>query len=237
MTNTSAAPIRATVTAYGVKGIVRVRQQVQLPPHVSQTWSLPPAVQTMRLALTVQSSGPVALSDAGSAAFSSVTQAQSSWYAVLPSGRRLSLFNPSPSAVSRIHVQFVGVRRRRSMQRRLAPHHVFVLPPRAATAVVVSATSPVIAGYAGDGGLVPPLATTPSARTAFAAGGSLRRVAVLNPSHQPAHVTVSLQPGQGKTIRTAVVRPMHVSTFLLGPATAEGVVVNSDVPVVAGPTS
>jgi hypothetical protein len=237
LTNTSGAPVKAAILAYGVNGVLRARQELQLAPHLSQTWTLPPAVQTMRLALAVQASAPVALSDPASSTSTQISQPQPTWYAVLPSNPRLAIFNPSSSVSSQVEIHFVGARVVRSLQLELPPHHSFGVPTHGARALLVSASNPVTAGYEGSKSLAPPLSATPSAETSFAAGGALKRVAVLNPSQQPAHLSLALQRPGGNVVKTAVVPPMHVSTLSLGQAPVQGVMVTSDVPVVAGPSS
>jgi hypothetical protein len=136
-----------------------------------------------------------------------------------------------------VDIHFVGSRVVRSLQIQLAPHHAYSVSTHGARAVVVSASSPVTVGYEGTGRLAPPLSAAPSTAIAFAAGGVLHRVAVLNPSQQAAHITLSLQPTGGSTVKTAVVPSMHVYTLPLGSAPPEGVILTSDVPVVAGPSS
>ncbi|MBV9278976.1 MAG: hypothetical protein JOZ41_02750 [Chloroflexi bacterium] len=120
------------------------------------------------------------------------------------------------------------------------------MPSRGARAVVLSATHDLVVGSVkpasrrarqAPGGAL--LTSQPGERAALTVAGPTTSVALFNPSHRAAHVTLSLV-GVTKTseVRRAI-PPSGLVTMRVRSAAsaARGVIVTSDVPVVAGPAS
>jgi hypothetical protein len=160
------------------------------------------------------------------------------WYALHPHSPQLSIFNPA-TGDAHVDVRFIGSSTVKGEQLRLAAHQSYRLSTHSATAVVMSASDGVAVGYVGAPRVATPLAPQPSTQAAVTAAGRLTRVTLFNPSAQPAHVTVSMVNHTTVTQRTVLVAPSHVYSVpartAVGPP--RGVVVNSDVPLVAAPTS
>lgn len=231
VTNTGAQAVNARLTAFGPKGVVRARQTLHLLPNAATTWSAPASL--LPLSVVVQAGGPVVVG--GTTPLRDiVAQAQTTWYAVHPHNAPLVIINPSGQQRVAIDARFVRSPVR-GEQLRLAPHHSFVLPSNNANAVTISADHPVVVAYGAPAAV--PLNSAAGQQTAFAEAGTATRAVFFNSSAQIAHVSVS-EVGVGAAgPRTMTLKPSQVYTLRIRSpvAPARGVVVSSDVPIIAAP--
>jgi len=232
--NASDKPVQAAITAFGAKGRLRLRSSVQLDARSRATWQVPASMARMRLALTVQATGPIVVSGSGA-----VTDVADTWYAVRPGTSQLSVFNPDLNTATRVDLSFIGSGTVKGLQLQLAPHGSFVFPAHRAQAVVLTSTHPVAVSYRGTvGGGAPPV-SQPDTESAVVVAGNTTHVALFNPSAQPAHATLSLVSGVNRQQMSVTLAPSQIYTLQTRKpsAPATGVLIHSDVPIVAGSVS
>lgn len=238
LANPKMKPIVADVTAFGPKGVVRLHSRVRLQPRDRQDLVLPVGPGSRLISLAIKATGPVVLLPTGSASADPVPQPQSTWYAVRPSAAPLSIFNPDSKAPVRIDVRFVGSAVT-SEELRISPHHAFVLRSGNAKAIVLAASQGVSVAYTQSPAPATSLTSQPVTQTAIEAAGDTTRIALFNPAQKPAHVSLSILGGANPLQVSKVLAPSQVSTMRVrtqsGPPL--GVMMNSDVPVVATPAS
>jgi hypothetical protein len=232
--NASDQTVRATITAFGAKGKVRLRRSVQLDATSRGAWTLPASIASMRLALTVQATGPIIVGGSGA-----VTDAADAWYAIRPGLSHLSVFNPDLNAPTHVDLSFVGSGTVKGLQLELSPGGSFVFPTHRAQALVLTSTHPVAVGYRGTEQHGPETISQPDTQAAVVVAGNNTHVALFNPSPQTAHVTLSLVGGVSRKQKSVALAPSQVYTLQTRkpPAPAGGVLVHSDVPIVSAPVS
>lgn len=209
--NPGRQPAHVALTLY--RAGHRSRRSLTLPALAHRVLSLPAAV--------VRSSQPIAVQGA-------VPQVRVSWYGIHPGRTAMSLFNPGHRTAA-VDVRFVGAPTVTGQQLRLRPGRSFRVNPHGASAIVVQSAVPLAASPA-----VPGAATDAS----VAAAGSVTGVTLFNPSTEPAHVSYDVLASGGTRRQELVLRPSHLSSVAVRSAGGgpSGVIVHSDVPVVAVPT-
>lgn len=232
LSNPGSRWVRVDVTWYGQKGRSAPGSPLYVRPRSTMTWTPAPAA---RQSVVLRAAAPVAITATHS---EPVSRLLPTWYVM---GTRLShvaLFNPD-TARTEVDVRFIGSRTVTGQQVRVAAGRSFSLPTHGAGAVVVTATRPIAVASSGTGERLPQLTYQPSTSTALATAGRSTRISVLNPSDRPAHVSYTLVSQLGAAERQAVIAPAHVvSLSARRPTdTARGVIVRSDVPVVAAPVN
>jgi hypothetical protein len=236
--NPQAKPAVADVTAFGAKGVVRMHIRRRLEPRDRQDLVLPSGLGSPLVSVSIKATGPVVLIAAGGASANPVPQPQSTWYAVRPRAAPLSIFNPDNTAAARIDVRFVGSAIT-SEELHISPHHAFVLRSGHAKALVLTASQGISVAYTRSTSQGASLASQPATQTAIEAVGDTTRIALFNPSQKPAHVALTVVGGANQLQISKVLAPSQVSTVRLrdsdGPPL--GVMMNSDIPVIATPAS
>lgn len=234
LTTASASEVSVDVTGYAKNGQIRLHEVVQVRRGHGITWTLGRVLVNSGLTLVMHASDAI-LVTGPTASDPLVASARTSWYAVRPRARML-FFNPGDSAVH-LDVRFAGAPTVKGEQLRLAPHHSYALSTHGAQGFVANATAPVAMSYlkAGD----PTVNGEPSTRLGFPVAGRKTRVALFNPNPTsgPAHVTLTVVRARGSTTSTEVVDPSHVATVVVrrSGTSVTGVILRSDVPVVASP--
>jgi len=211
--NPARRPVRLSLTTY--RSGHPSSLSMTIPPLANRTLSgLPAAV--------IRSSEPVVVRGA-------VPHLSASWYQLQPGHGGLSLFNPSPHSAS-VNVRFVGAPTVVGQQLRLRPGRVFRLEPHGARAVVIQSGVPLAAS---------PAVAAARTETSVAADGPINAVTLFNPSDQPAHVNYSVVTASRTVQKAVVVGPSRLSRVAVRVAGSgpSGVIVHSDLPVVAVPAS
>jgi hypothetical protein len=223
------------VTAWGREGRLRAQQTLRLEPWQERTYTLPDGIDGL-FSLVIRAAAPVTVAGAPSGSLGFAAGPALSWYSLRPAGSSLALFDPDQVSAALVDVQFVGTHAVTGEQIRVAPHRLFILSTHQAHAVRVSSSAPIAVAYHQPSRQAGALVTQPGAEAAFAASGPARKLTVFNPGAQPAHLDFSILGRAASTERTAVLAPSGVSTFSLGAASPEarGVLLKSDVPIVAG---
>lgn len=234
LSNPSEQTVGANVTVFGSKGAVRAWTTLRLLPHQSGGWSLPSTAGEGPLAVAVHAGAPIMVSGAGTA-----RGGQTTWYALQPRGARVSVFNPDPAQSTRVKVRLEGLGTVRVKLVRVAPHHSALLPTHGAMAVVMAASRPIAVAYTRRALGAPAPTSVVVNEAAMPLVGNATRVNLFNPSQQFAHVRLSVVGGTSTREVTKILAPLRTSalsarTSSEGP---RGVVVRSDVPIVAAASS
>ena len=232
LSNPSARPVRVDVTWYGRAGKRRAGTPISVPARGAVRWA-PKIVP--RESAVLQATAPVAATGSGS---EPVSRLLSNWYVVATRLSHVVLFNPDSTA-ARADVRFIGSKTVTGQQVRIAAGRSFSLPTHGARAVVVTATRPVALDTRGDGPRLPQLMYQPSTSAALTSAGQSTRITVFNPSDRPAHLAYTLVSRSSAAVRETLVAPRHVVDILARRVdqAARGVIVRSDVPVVAAPAN
>jgi hypothetical protein len=229
--NVQSSTSTVTLTAYWRWGQVLTRRTIALAPGSTASWS--PPGHPGAYALAVHASNPVVLTGPAGVPIQSAGTPTQAWYALQPRNASLALFNPE-SAPVHISARFVGAPTVKEEQLRLPALHSFSLATHGARAVTLEATGGVVAAYRTPGPAAAPQAGALTS-AGLAAAGVDTHVDLFNPSAQPAHVTLALVTPKGTTTITRMLKPQQVASVAArksgGPPS--GVLLNSDVPVVA----
>jgi hypothetical protein len=233
LTNTRRQAIQVTIVGSGQNGKVVVRQTVNLSAGASAPWQLPSHNTAGSVALQIRASAPVVVSGDNGSLVHGLIALQPRWYAMRPSPRSISIFNPAAEP-THVDVRFIGPTVVKSMRLRIAGQHSFALPVTRTRAVVLSADRGVAVGYTGEPQGAAPLLSQPALKTAVTALGKLSRVSVFNPSSQVAHVAITTVGRARAQVVTRELPPDQLYTFVARRPTdaPRGVLITSDVPVV-----
>jgi hypothetical protein len=225
VTNPGAQAARVSITGYSAAKHRTVTTSVAAPAGKTITWK-PQAT----MPVLFKASAPVVISGSGA-----TPGLNPSWYAVRPPAKRVALYNPQKAATD-VDVHFVGSDTVTGQQLHLLPHRAYSLNTHSASALVISANRSIAAGYRSPttGAAI---ASQPDTDAVIASAGPQTRVALFNPSAQPAHVTYTVMSRGSQTAKTLLLAPAHVATVQARTASQApgGVMVKSDVPVVAQP--
>jgi hypothetical protein len=231
LSNPQTAAAHVSVAAFGRQGRALGQSRVTLQAGATTSWSVPG--HPGQHAITVHADSAVLVTDPSGVPLTSATAPSNSWYALHPGSTGLSLFNPG-SAPTVVAAHFVGAPTVKEEQLRLLPLHSYSLAPHGARAVTLQATGGVVVTYHGSGSSAAPQ-SQPVTNAGLAAVGSQTHVELFNPADQPAHVTMRLVTAKSTTTITRDLKPLHYGEVSARAATGppSGVLVNSDVPVVA----
>jgi hypothetical protein len=231
-TNTALTATSIQLVAWAPSGTILDREALSVARLGSVAWSPPRGSRPGRVALTVDGGAPVVISDADGPA-PAVPEPRGTWYAMHPPAT-LTLFNPA-AVPATVHASFLGSSAVKSVDLSLLPDHSFPLSSHGASAVALSSTVPIAAGYA----TADPATSQPTAdavtQTAMAAAGTTTHLDLYNPSAQQAHVALTILTGGAPSQITVTIAPAHLRTVQARRANgpAGGIAVSSDVPVVA----
>lgn len=233
---TASGAATATITTYTRSGRVSSRRTLALAPGRPAIWTQPGRNGRAAAAVTLHATGPVLVSGPASAPVPAAPAARTAWYLVRPRSPHLTVFNPA-AVGSQVELRFIGASTVRSEQLRLAPHRSFVAGTHGARAVVLTATGPVAVDDPGDSTASSPVPGQAATQLGVALAGATTRINLFNPSAQAAHISLSVITGKGSRQESRVLRPLAVTAFRARPAGGppSGVVLRSDVPVVAAP--
>jgi hypothetical protein len=231
LSNMQSSAVTVELAAYGTWGGALGHEKATLAAGSSVTWR--PPEHPGQYALTVHASSPIVLSDPDGVPLQSAAAPTTDWYALHPRNASLALFNPLNAAVH-VSAQFVGAPTVKAEQLRLPPLHSFALATHGARAVTLEATGGLVAAYrSSEQAAAPQSGALTSA--GLAAAGADTHVDLFDPSAQPAHVSLALVTPKGTTTITRTLKPQQVASIAArrsgGPPS--GVLLNSDVPVVA----
>lgn len=224
ITNPGAAAVKVAVASYsGTKQ--KFSGSVVVTAGKTLVWK-PPA----KLSSVFRAPAPIVVTGSGAAA-----GLNPSWYAVQPPASHVSLFNPQKSSAN-VDVRFVGSDTVTGQQLHLSPHRTYSLNTHDATALVISADRKIAAGYRTAAGTAQ-IASQPGTDSVIASTGPQTHVALFNPSTTPAHVAYTVLARGSSTAKSLVVAPGSVATLQARTSAdaPRGVVIQSDVPVVAQP--
>lgn len=228
VTITNPAPTAASVavTGYNSSTHKTFSSRVPVPAGASISWTPP-----LKSAVVLKAGVPVVISGSGATA-----GLNPSWYAIRPPATHVALFNPQKSAAD-VDVRFVGSQTVTGQQLHLSPNHAYSLSTHNAQAVVISADHSIAAGYRTAAANSAQIASSPGTDSVVASAGPQTHVALFNPSTGPAHVAYTVLSRGSSTQKTLVlpagtVKSVQARTAADAP---RGVVIQSDVPVVAQP--
>jgi hypothetical protein len=231
VTNPGPSDVQVTLIAYTPRGSIASRTSIT--PRAGQSLAWSPGQASGHLGVTVSATGPVVVTGQNGQPLSAAPAPRSTWYAVHPGATAISVFNPNDDGVH-VDVQFEGGSLVKSEQIDLPRHRSFAVSAHGAQSVVLSTSAGVtVAPIAHFSGTIP--VSDLSTWSVFTAAGRYAHVALFNPSGAPAHVTLRTIAGSNTTSRAIVLpvsrtRSLQVRTSGQG---ARGVIVSSDVPVVA----
>ncbi|MGI8825553.1 MAG: hypothetical protein ACR2JC_07900 [Chloroflexota bacterium] len=238
LVNIAKKPLTVRVLGYGIHGVRRVDDSVRLPARGQATWSVPDRLATARLALVIHAKREFVVTggDGGpSVAFPSASQ---TWYAVRPAAHNLTVFNPNAKDSMPVTVRFFGSRSFQSEQLMIAAHQSAVVNGHASRVAALTSNQPFSVGYLRPSGALPQLAGRPAAHVALATDKSTV-VRLFNPSDRRAHVAIAWLSARGSTRLPAVSLSPGQDTSVRSPnghSGAQGVVFDSDMPIVAVPS-
>jgi hypothetical protein len=226
VTNPSSSAARVAVSGYTGGAKKAVSATLQVAAGTTVVWN-PPS----KLSAVFKAPVPIAVTGSGATA-----GLNPSWYAVQPPSSHVALFNPQNAATD-VDVRFVGSDTVTGQQLHLQPHRAFSLSTHAARALVISADRSIAAGYRTATGTAQ-IPAQPNTDSVIASAGTQTRVALFNPSANPAHVAYTLLARGSSNQKSLVLAPGGVTTVQARKTTDAplGVVVQSDVPIVAQST-
>jgi Cellulase (glycosyl hydrolase family 5) len=232
LSNPSSAPVTLELLAFGPHGSLRRRGIVHLAALQRRWWTAPLGPGGLPPAVSLSASDPIQL--AGPKTSWAVTQPRSTWYAVHPGSRKLVVFNTSVGK-TRVIAELFGASSPKSRRFVLGTHQSALVATGPATAVVLRASRDVVAGYAGIS--QGPLSSQPVTSTSLTAAGAMTSLSLFNPSNRPAHVAFELTRGLQTGSRQATISPFGVYVMRARQTSwsARGIVMSSDIPVVAVP--
>jgi hypothetical protein len=224
ITNPAATAVRVAVTGYNAATRKTVASSLTVPAGRTVPW-----LPAQKISVVFKSAAPVVMSGPGVTA-----GLNPSWYAVQPPAKHVALFNPQKSATN-VDVRFVGSDTVTGQQLHLSAHRAYSLSTHNARAVVISADRSIAAGYRTTSPA--PISSNPGTDSVIASAGPQTRVALFNPSTNPAHVAYTLLERGSSIQKSLVLAPGTVKTVQARTASdaPRGVVVQSDIPVVAQP--
>jgi hypothetical protein len=224
ITNPGTAAVKVAVAGYSGK-TKKFSGSVSVAAGKTVAWRAPSTLSTV-----FRAPSPVVITGSGAAA-----GLNPSWYAVQPPASHVALFNPQKSPAD-VDVRFVGSDAVTGQQLHLSPHRTYSLSTHDARALVISADRSIAAGYRTAAGTTQ-IASQPGTDSVLASAGPQTHVALFNPSTAPAHVAYTVLARGSSTAKSLVVPPGSVTTVQARSSAdaPRGVVIQSDVPVVAQP--